>query len=65
LKTTNEINSELTNDTRTLEKRKEVKEKLKQLGETDDVSERILSSIEAYCQLILQTINKCEYGSTE
>ena len=62
MKTTDQIESELTNDKRTLEKRKEVKEKLKVLGETDENTERILNSIECYCQLVLQSLKKSEYG---
>ena len=62
MKTTKEIESELTNDKRTLEKRKEVKEKLKVLGETDENTDRILNSIECYCRLVLQSLNKSEYG---
>jgi ribonucleotide monophosphatase NagD (HAD superfamily) len=62
VKTTNQIKSELTNDKRTLEKRREVKEKLKVLGETEENTERILTSIECYCQLVLQSIKKSEYG---
>ena len=62
MKTTKENESELINDKRTLEKRKEVKEKLKVLGETDENTERILNSIECYCQLVLQLLNKSEYG---
>ncbi|MDG1914718.1 MAG: hypothetical protein P8I55_09025 [Crocinitomix sp.] len=62
MKTTKEIESELINDKRTLEKRKEVKEKLKVLGETDENTDRILNSIECYCRLVLQSLNKSEYG---
>ena len=62
MKTTKENESELINDKRTLEKRKEVKEKLKVLGETDENTERILNSIECYCRLVLQSLNKSEYG---
>jgi len=62
LKTNKEIESELTKDKRTLEKRNEVKKKLIQLGETDEHTERILTSIERYCQLVLYSINKSEYG---
>jgi len=62
LKKTKEIESELINDKRTLEKRKEVKEKLKVLGETDENTDRILNSIECYCRLVLQSLNKSEYG---
>ena len=62
MKTTKEIESELTNDKRTLEKRREVKEKLKVLGETDENTDRILNSIECYCRLVLQSLNKSEYG---
>ena len=42
MRTTKEIESELINDKRTLEKRKEIKEKLKVLGETDENTEFIL-----------------------
>jgi hypothetical protein len=52
---TNRI-SELENIKGTQDKRKEVKEKLKRLGETDDNVEEILASIECYCQLVLQII---------
>lgn len=62
MKTTKEIESELINDKKTLEKRKEVKEKLKGLGETDEQTEQILTSIERYCQLVLHSIKKSEYG---
>ena len=62
MKTTNQIESELTNEKRTLEKRREVKEKLKVLGETEENTEQILTSIECYCQLVLQSLNKSEYG---
>ena len=62
MKTTKENESELINDKRTLEKRKEVKEKLKVLGETDENTDRILNSIECYCRLVLQSLNKSEYG---
>ena len=62
MKTTNQIESELTKDKRTLEKRREVKEKLKVLGETEENTDRILNSIECYCQLVLQSIKKSEYG---
>jgi len=62
LKTAKENESELINDKRTLEKRREVKEKLKVLGETDENTERILNSIECYCQLVLQSLNNSEYG---
>jgi hypothetical protein len=44
------------------EKRKELLEKLKKLGETEENSERILNSIEIYCQLVLQSIKKRQYG---
>jgi ribonucleotide monophosphatase NagD (HAD superfamily) len=62
LKTTKGIESDLTKNKRTLEKRKEVKEKLKQLSETDEKTEQILTSIECYCQLVLKSIKKSEYG---
>jgi len=62
LKTTKEIKSELEKDKRTLERKREVKEKLQHLGETDENIERILTSIECYCQLVLQSIKKSEYG---
>jgi len=62
LKKNKEIESELINDKRTLEKRREVKEKLKVLGETDENTDRILNSIECYCRLVLQSLNKSEYG---
>jgi ribonucleotide monophosphatase NagD (HAD superfamily) len=62
LKRNKEIESALTKDKRTLEKRKEVKEKLKQLGATDEHTEQILTSIERYCQLVLHSIKKSEYG---
>ncbi|MBC8474891.1 MAG: hypothetical protein H8D53_00460 [Bacteroidetes bacterium] len=62
MKRNKEIESALTKDKRTLEKRKEVKEKLKQLGETDEHTEQILTSIERYCQLVLHSIKKNEYG---
>ena len=62
MKKTKEIESELINDKRTLEKRKEVKEKLKVLSETDENTDRILNSIECYCRLVLQSLNKSEYG---
>jgi hypothetical protein len=56
LKTTKEIESELTSDKWTQEKRKNIKEKLKHLGETDENIERLLISIESYCQLVLNSI---------
>ena len=62
MRTTKEIESELEKDKRTLEKRKAVKEKLKVLGETDENTDRILNSIECYCQLVLQSLKKSEYG---
>ena len=62
MKTNKQSEGELENDKRTLEKRKEVKEKLKQLGETDEHTEQILTSIERYCQLVLHSIKKSEYG---
>ena len=62
MKTTKENESELINDKRTLEKRKEIKEKLKVLGETDENTELILNSIECYCKLVLQSLKKSEYG---
>jgi len=46
----------LLNDKVTCEKRKNVKEKLKHLGETDENIERLLISIESYCQLVLNSI---------
>jgi len=56
LKTTKEIESELTSDKWTQEKRKNIKEKFKHLGETDENIEHILISIESYCQLVLNSI---------
>jgi len=54
--------NELNNDKRTLEKRRQVKDKLKHLSETDENIEQIITSIEHYCQLVLQSIKKSEYG---
>jgi len=56
LKTTKEIENELASDKWTQEKRKNIKEKLKHLGETDENIERLLISIESYCQLVLNSI---------
>ena len=50
------FDDQLLNDKVTCEKRKEVKEKLKHLGETDENIERIIISIESYCQLVLNSI---------
>lgn len=44
------------NDKRTLEKREEVKEKLKLLGETDENIERTIISIERYCNIVLESL---------
>ena len=46
----------LLKDKVTCEKRKNIKEKLKHLGETDENIERLLISIESYCQLVLNSI---------
>ena len=56
------FDDQLLNDKVTCKKRKEVKEKLKVLGETDENTDRILNSIECYCRLVLQSLNKSEYG---
>ena len=62
MKRNKDIESDLTKDKRTLEKRNEVKKELIQLGETDEQTEQILTSIERYCQLVLHSIKKSEYG---
>lgn len=56
MKINKEIKSGLENDKRTLEKRRKVKEKLKQCFGTDENIDEILISLERYCMLILQSI---------
>jgi len=62
LKTNKQSEGELENDKRTLEKRKKVKEKLKLLGESNENSDRIITSIECYCRLVLESIKYSEHG---
>ncbi len=62
MKTNKQSEGELENDKRTLEKRKEVKEKLKLLGESNENSDRIITSLESYCRLVLESIKYSEHG---
>tara|TARA_B100001093_G_scaffold204296_1_gene196400 strand:- start:7 stop:180 length:174 start_codon:yes stop_codon:yes gene_type:complete len=56
LKTNKEVESELINDKRTLDKRAKVKEKLMSLGKSDDNAEHILLSLERFCQIAIESI---------
>jgi hypothetical protein len=56
LKTNKEVESELINDTRTLDKRAKVKVKLKKLGKSDNTAEQILLSLERFCQIAIESI---------
>lgn len=62
MKTNKQSEGELENDKRTLEKRKEVKGKLKLLGESNENSDRIITSLESYCRLVLESIKYSEHG---
>ena len=62
MKTNKQSKGELENDKRTLEKRKEVKGKLKLLGESNENSDRIITSLESYCRLVLESIKYSEHG---
>ena len=52
----NELNPLDTDDLRTIQKRKEVREKLKRICEPQDNIDEILSSLESYCLLILHSL---------
>jgi len=56
LKTNIEVESELKNDKRTLDKRAKVKEKLMSLGKSDDNAEHILLSLERLCLIAIESI---------
>ena len=56
MKTNKEVESELINDKRTLDKRAKVKEKLMSLGKSDDNAEHILLSLERFCQIAIESI---------
>jgi hypothetical protein len=56
LKTNKEVESELIIDTRTLDKRAKVKEKLMNLGKSDDNAEHILLLLERFCQIAIESI---------
>ena len=51
-----EVESELKNDKRTLDKRAKVKEKLMILGKSDNTAEQILLSLERFCQIAIESI---------
>jgi len=48
-----QVKSELHNDSRTLEKRNEVKRKLKEMGETELSAEQIVCSLERFCLIVI------------
>ena len=54
--------SELENDKRTLEKRNKVKEKLKGICNSGQDIDDILTSLERYCLVVIQSIKTDDYG---
>jgi hypothetical protein len=56
LKTNKNSEGELEIDKRTLEKQQEVKEKLKNICEPNQNIDNLLTSLECYCLLILQSL---------